>query len=42
MDSHEERLHMMVEQSKINEAREMAKKKQMELVESLRFLSKQV
>ncbi|CAE7374503.1 Arcn1 [Symbiodinium natans] len=31
MDSHEERLHMMVEQSKINEAREMAKKKQMEL-----------
>eukprot|EP00931_Biecheleriopsis_adriatica_P034659 TRINITY_DN19_c0_g1_i1.p1 TRINITY_DN19_c0_g1~~TRINITY_DN19_c0_g1_i1.p1 ORF type:complete len:560 (-),score=145.36 TRINITY_DN19_c0_g1_i1:218-1810(-) len=31
MDSHEERLHMMVEQSKMNEAREMAKKKQMEL-----------
>eukprot|EP00931_Biecheleriopsis_adriatica_P034660 TRINITY_DN19_c0_g2_i1.p1 TRINITY_DN19_c0_g2~~TRINITY_DN19_c0_g2_i1.p1 ORF type:complete len:575 (-),score=126.81 TRINITY_DN19_c0_g2_i1:81-1664(-) len=31
MDSHEERLHLMVEQSKMNEAREMAKKKQMEL-----------
>jgi hypothetical protein len=31
MDSHEEKLHQMIEQSKINEAREMAKKKQMEL-----------
>jgi len=31
MDSHEERLHQMVEASKMNEAREMAKKKQMEL-----------
>jgi len=31
MDSHEEKLHQMIEQSKINEAREMAKKKQLEL-----------
>jgi hypothetical protein len=31
MDSHEEKLHQMIEQSKINEAREHAKKKQMEL-----------
>mmetsp|Transcript_22229 Transcript_22229/g.56622 ORF Transcript_22229/g.56622 Transcript_22229/m.56622 type:complete len:548 (-) Transcript_22229:456-2099(-) len=31
MDSHEEKLHQMIEQSKINEARETAKKKQMEL-----------
>merc|ERR1719456_258751 len=31
MDSHEEKLHMMIEQSKINEARETAKKKQLEL-----------
>jgi hypothetical protein len=31
MDSHEEKLHQMIEQSKMNEAREMAKKKQMEL-----------
>jgi hypothetical protein len=31
MDSHEEKLHQMIEQSKINEAREVAKKKQMEL-----------
>mmetsp|Transcript_70597 Transcript_70597/g.147867 ORF Transcript_70597/g.147867 Transcript_70597/m.147867 type:complete len:549 (-) Transcript_70597:70-1716(-) len=31
MDSHEEKLHQMIEQSKINEAREMANKKQMEL-----------
>mmetsp|Transcript_67483 Transcript_67483/g.188297 ORF Transcript_67483/g.188297 Transcript_67483/m.188297 type:complete len:516 (+) Transcript_67483:33-1580(+) len=31
MDSHEEKVHQMIEQSKINEAREMAKKKQMEL-----------
>lgn len=31
MDSHEEKLHQMVEQSKINEARETAKRKQMEL-----------
>jgi len=31
MDSHEEKLHQMIEQSKINEAKEMAKKKQMEL-----------
>lgn len=31
MDSHEEKLHQMIEQSKINEARELAKKKQMEL-----------
>jgi len=31
MDSHEEKLHQMIEQSKINEAREIAKKKQMEL-----------
>eukprot|EP00928_Gymnodinium_smaydae_P078967 TRINITY_DN6300_c0_g3_i1.p1 TRINITY_DN6300_c0_g3~~TRINITY_DN6300_c0_g3_i1.p1 ORF type:complete len:547 (+),score=143.28 TRINITY_DN6300_c0_g3_i1:108-1748(+) len=30
MDSHEEKLHQMIEQSKINEAREMAKKKQQE------------
>jgi len=31
MDSHEEKLHQMIEQSKINEARETAKKKQLEL-----------
>jgi hypothetical protein len=31
MDSHEEKLHQMIEQSKINEAKEMAKKKQAEL-----------
>merc|ERR1712060_988091 len=31
MDSHEEKLHQMIEQSKINEARETAKKKQQEL-----------
>merc|ERR1719356_2042604 len=31
MDSHEEKLHQMIEQSKINEAKEMAKKKQLEL-----------
>jgi len=31
MDSHEEKLHQMIEQSKINEAREIAKKKQIEL-----------
>lgn len=31
MDSHEEKLHQMLEQSKINEAREMGKQKQMEL-----------
>lgn len=31
MDSHEEKLHQMIEQSKINEAREVSKKKQMEL-----------
>merc|ERR1719335_2024005 len=31
MDSHEEKLHQMIEQSKINEAKEMAKRKQLEL-----------
>jgi hypothetical protein len=31
MDSHEEKLHQMMEQSKINEAREHAKKRQLEL-----------
>jgi len=31
MDSHEEKLHQMIEQSKINEAKEAAKKKQLEL-----------
>merc|ERR1719343_138269 len=31
MDSHEEKLHHMIEQSKINEAKEVAKRKQMEL-----------
>jgi len=31
MDSHEEKLHQMIEQSKINEAKEMAKKRQKEL-----------
>lgn len=31
MDSHEEKLHQMIEQSKINEAKENAKKKQLEL-----------
>lgn len=31
MDSHEEKLYQMIEQSKINEARETAKKKQLEL-----------
>mmetsp|Transcript_19151 Transcript_19151/g.43554 ORF Transcript_19151/g.43554 Transcript_19151/m.43554 type:complete len:520 (-) Transcript_19151:91-1650(-) len=31
MDSHEEKLHQMIEQSKINEARETMKKKQMEI-----------
>merc|ERR1711972_445698 len=31
MDSHEEKLHQMIEQSKINEAKEMAKKRQAEL-----------
>merc|ERR550514_721645 len=31
MDSHEEKLHQMIEQSKINEARETAKRKQLEL-----------
>merc|ERR1719203_1223881 len=31
MDSHEEKLHHMIEQSKINEAREIANKKQIEL-----------
>mmetsp|Transcript_117717 Transcript_117717/g.327836 ORF Transcript_117717/g.327836 Transcript_117717/m.327836 type:complete len:522 (+) Transcript_117717:102-1667(+) len=31
MDSHEEKLHQMIEQSKINEAKETMKKKQMEL-----------
>jgi hypothetical protein len=34
MDSHEERLHLMIEQSKINEAKEIAKKKQKELLQS--------
>ena len=36
MDSHEEKLHQMIEQSKINEAREIAKKKQMEAEEGLK------
>eukprot|EP00416_Gambierdiscus_australes_P033192 CAMPEP_0171094390 /NCGR_PEP_ID=MMETSP0766_2-20121228/40957_1 /TAXON_ID=439317 /ORGANISM="Gambierdiscus australes, Strain CAWD 149" /LENGTH=515 /DNA_ID=CAMNT_0011553011 /DNA_START=119 /DNA_END=1666 /DNA_ORIENTATION=+ len=31
MDSHEEKLHQMIEQSKINEAKELAKRKQIEL-----------
>merc|ERR1719160_460374 len=31
MDSHEEKLHQMIEQSKINEAKEAAKKKELEL-----------
>merc|ERR1719343_323549 len=31
MDSHEEKIHQMIEQSKINEAKEMAKRKQVEL-----------
>uniref|UniRef100_A0A6T1LR22 Coatomer subunit delta n=2 Tax=Alexandrium monilatum TaxID=311494 RepID=A0A6T1LR22_9DINO len=31
MDSHEEKLHQMIEQSKINEAKETAKRKQLEL-----------
>jgi len=31
MDSHEEKLHQMIQQSKINEAKEQAKKKQQEL-----------
>jgi len=31
MDSHEEKLHHMIEQSKINEAKEMAKKRQSEI-----------
>eukprot|EP00927_Polykrikos_kofoidii_P077987 TRINITY_DN74870_c0_g1_i1.p1 TRINITY_DN74870_c0_g1~~TRINITY_DN74870_c0_g1_i1.p1 ORF type:complete len:540 (-),score=136.02 TRINITY_DN74870_c0_g1_i1:83-1627(-) len=31
MDSHEEKLHQMIEQSKMNEAKEIAKKKQYEL-----------
>lgn len=31
MDSHEEKLHQMIEQSKINEAKEMAKKKEKEM-----------
>lgn len=34
MDSHEERLHDMIEQSKINEAKEIAKKKQKALLQS--------
>merc|ERR1719235_3130159 len=31
MDSHEEKLHQMIEQSKINEAKEIAKRKQLEI-----------
>jgi hypothetical protein len=34
MDSHEEKLHQMIEQSKVKEAREHAKKKQMELAKN--------
>ncbi|CEM06693.1 unnamed protein product [Vitrella brassicaformis CCMP3155] len=40
MDSHEERLHQMIEQSKINEAKEVAKRKQLELAKQ-RALQKQ-
>lgn len=34
MDSHEERLHLMIQQQKINEAKEVGKKKQRELLQS--------
>jgi hypothetical protein len=37
MDSHEERLHQMIEQSKINEAKDTARKKQLELAKQRAF-----
>ncbi|KAF4665065.1 Alpha-1,3-mannosyltransferase-like protein [Perkinsus chesapeaki] len=41
MDSHEERLAQMIEQSKMNEAKEVAKKKQLELARQRALLAKQ-
>ncbi|KAF4726251.1 Alpha-1,3-mannosyltransferase-like protein, variant 2 [Perkinsus olseni] len=41
MDSHEERLAQMIEQSKMNEAKEVAKKKQLELARQRALLAKE-